>query len=110
MSPIRTLAAFVAVAAALGLTPATQAETGFSISIQGGDHFTHGHINDRRYGPYSGDAYGDRHHGYPSGYPGYYGHYRYEPYWQPGDRYRRFWYERPPGPRCIYRHGYRYCR
>lgn len=114
MIPVRSLAAIAATAALLTWTPGAGADTGYSISVRGGDRFSHGRFHGENPG---------RFHGYPRyprayrsfryryGYPGYYG-WRpyYGPYWRPGYIYRGSWYPRPVEPRCIYRYGYQYCR
>jgi len=108
-APSRVLpaaAAAVLAAVAVLASPAGEAGASFSFSIRGGDfyHEHRGHHGGRYF------IYFD--------HPGYRGH--RSPYWRrqyhvvPRHRHygsRHDWRYRPgPGPRCIYRYGYRYCR
>lgn len=111
MIPVRSLAAIAATAALLAWTPAASADTGFSISVHGGDRFSHGRFHAENYGRFQGYPRTYRSYRYRYGYPGYYG-WRpyYGPYRRPGYTYGGFWSPRPVEPRCIYRYGYLYCR
>lgn len=109
LTPARSLVALLAAAAMVGWAPAARPETSISIGVYGGDHFGRGHFHGHA-GRYRGHGYGYRPRGYPFGYPDYYGYGHYQPYWRPRYAERSFWYRGAPGPRCIYRYGYRYCR
>lgn len=103
MGTIRFPAALLVAAVLLAWFPASHAATSFSFSIHGGDF--RGYPHGRHFDHYPGL----RPYYYP--YPRNFG-YRYynRPYWQRGYSHRPYRHDPAPGPRCIYRYGYRYCR
>jgi len=103
VSSFRLPAILVVATALLAWIPASHATTSFSISIHGGDFRGHGGPGRHFQGPWR-----HRYHAYPR-YRAY-RHFYHRPYWERRYSHRPYRYYEPPGPRCIYRYGYQYCR
>lgn len=105
MNPVKALLAAPAAALLIAWAPASQADSSFSFSFHGSEHFNGG-----SYGHYHGYRPAFRHHGYRYGPRVIHRHPRHGGYWLPARPYRGYGYGSRHAPACIYVNGYRYCR
>lgn len=112
MNAVKALLAASAAALSIAWAPASQADSSFSFSFHGGEHFNRGLFHGGNYKHYHGYRPTFRHHGYRYGPRVIHRHPRSGGYWIPARPYRGYGYGYGPrrAPTCIYVNGYRYCR
>ncbi|MDZ7843100.1 MAG: hypothetical protein U5R46_20125 [Gammaproteobacteria bacterium] len=110
MNAVKALLAAPAAALLMAWAPASPADSSFSFSFHGVEHFNRSHFH----GGYHKHHYGRwpiyRHHGYRYGPRVIHRHPRHGVYWIPARPYRGYGYGPRHAPACIYVNGYRYCR